>query len=214
MASCLQVENLTKSYGEQVLFENISFTIEEGRRVALVAKNGTGKTTLLNIIAGKESHDAGSVVPRRGLRIAYLEQSPAYPAGMTVLEACFHSESPALKAIAEYERAIGDASGEGLQEAMARMDALEAWDYEQRAKRILSRLRIRDFGQKVETLSGGQLKRVALAQRVAVQGANVLLVQAQLFDHSVRILGLDRFQPRAAQLQGPGGLAPDAAVDK
>lgn len=121
MASCLQVENLTKSYGEQVLFENISFTIEEGRRVALVAKNGTGKTTLLNIIAGKESHDAGSVVPRRGLRIAYLEQSPAYPAGMTVLEACFHSESPALKAIAEYERAIGDASGEGLQEAMARM---------------------------------------------------------------------------------------------
>ena len=120
MASCLQVENLTKSYGEQVLFENISCTIEEGRRVALVAKNGTGKTTLLNIIAGKESHDAGSVVPRRGLRIAYLEQSPAYPAGMTVLEACFHSESPALKAIAEYERAIGDASGEGLQEAMPR----------------------------------------------------------------------------------------------
>ena len=172
MASCLQVENLTKSYGEQVLFENISFTIEEGRRVALVAKNGTGKTTLLNIIAGKESHDAGSVVPRRGLRIAYLEQSPAYPAGMTVLEACFHSESPALKAIAEYERAIGDASGEGLQEAMARMDALEAWDYEQRAKRILSRLKIRDFGQKVETLSGGQLKRVALA--------NVLISESDL----------------------------------
>ena len=145
---------------------------EEGRRVALVAKNGTGKTTLLNIIAGKESHDAGSVVPRRGLRIAYLEQSPAYPAGMTVLEACFHSESPALKAIAEYERAIGDASGEGLQEAMARMDALEAWDYEQRAKRILSRLKIRDFGQKVETLSGGQLKRVALA--------NVLISESDL----------------------------------
>ena len=172
MASCLQVENLTKSYGEQVLFENISFTIEEGRRVALVAKNGTGKTTLLNIIAGKESHDAGSVVPRRGLRIAYLEQSPAYPAGMTVLEACFHAANPALKAIAEYERAIGDASGEGLQEAMARMDALEAWDYEQRAKRILSRLRIRDFGQKVETLSGGQLKRVALA--------NVLISESDL----------------------------------
>lgn len=172
MASCLQVENLTKSYGEQVLFENISFTIEEGRRVALVAKNGTGKTTLLNIIAGKESHDAGSVVPRRGLRIAYLKQSPAYPAGMTVLEACFHAANPALKAIAEYERAIGNASGEGLQEAMARMDALEAWDYEQRAKRILSRLRIRDFGQKVETLSGGQLKRVALA--------NVLISESDL----------------------------------
>ena len=172
MACCLQIENLTKSYGEQVLFENISFTIGDGRRVALVAKNGTGKTTLLNIIAGKEDHDAGSVVPRRDLRVAYLEQSPAYPAGMTVLEACFHSENPALKAIAEYERAIGDTSGEGLQEAMARMDALEAWDYEQRAKRILSRLRIRDFGQKVETLSGGQLKRVALA--------NVLISESDL----------------------------------
>jgi|GEM_PF-2825886 len=79
MASCLQVENLTKSYGEQVLFENISFTIEEGRRVALVAKNGTGKTTLLNIIAGKESHDAGSVVPRRAARRASIRSPVPLP---------------------------------------------------------------------------------------------------------------------------------------
>lgn len=172
MACCLQVENLTKSFGEQVLFENISFAIEDGRRMALVAKNGTGKTTLLNIIAGREDHDTGSVVPRRDLRVAYLEQSPSYPAGMTVLEACFHSENPALKAIAAYERALEDPSGEGLQQAMARMDALEAWDYEQRAKRILSRLKIRDFGQCIETLSGGQLKRVALA--------NVLISESDL----------------------------------
>lgn len=172
MACCLQVENLTKSFGEQVLFENISFAIEDGRRMALVAKNGTGKTTLLNIIAGREDHDTGSVVPRRDLRVAYLEQSPSYPAGMTVLEACFHSENPALKAIAAYERALEDPSGEGLQQAMARMDALEAWDYEQRAKRILSRLKIRDFGQRIETLSGGQLKRVALA--------NVLISESDL----------------------------------
>jgi len=172
MACCLQVENLTKSFGDLVLFENISFAIEDGRRVALVAKNGTGKTTLLNIIAGREDHDGGSVVPRRDLRIAYLEQSPVYPAEMTVLEACFLSENPALKAIAEYERAIEEPSGEGLQEAMARMDALEAWDYEQRAKRILSRLKIRDFGQRVGTLSGGQLKRVALA--------NVLISESDL----------------------------------
>lgn len=172
MACCLQVENLTKSFGEQVLFENISFAIEDGRRMALVAKNGTGKTTLLNIIAGREDHDTGSVVPRRDLRVAYLEQSPSYPAGMTVLEACFHSENPALKAIAAYERALEDPSGEGLQQAMARMDALEAWDYEQRAKRILSRLKIRDFRQCIETLSGGQLKRVALA--------NVLISESDL----------------------------------
>ena len=175
MACCLQVENLTKSFGDLVLFENISFAIEDGRRVALVAKNGTGKTTLLNIIAGREDHDSGSVVPRRDLRIAYLEQSPVYPAEMTVLEACFLSENPALKAIAEYERAIEEPSGEGLQEAMARMDALEAWDYEQRAKRILSRLKIRDFGQRVGTLSGGQLKRVALANALISESDLLIL---------------------------------------
>lgn len=175
MACCLQVENLTKSFGDLVLFENISFAIEDGRRVALVAKNGTGKTTLLNIIAGREDHDGGSVVSRRDLRIAYLEQSPVYPAEMTVLEACFHSENPALKAIAEYERAIEEPSGEGLQEAMARMDALEAWDYEQRAKRILSRLKIRDFGQRVGTLSGGQLKRVALANALISESDLLIL---------------------------------------
>ena len=172
MACCLQVENLTKSFGDLVLFENSSFAVEDGRRTALVAKNGTGKTTLLNIIAGRESHEGGSVVPRRDLRIAYLEQSPAYPADLTVLEACFYSDNPALKAIAEYERAIADPSGEGLQEAMARMDALEAWDYELRAKQILSRLKIRDFDQRIETLSGGQLKRVALA--------NVLISESDL----------------------------------
>lgn len=172
MACCIQVENLTKSFGDLVLFENISLAVDDGQRVALVAKNGTGKTTLLNIIAGKETPDSGSVVPRRDLRVAYLEQSPEFPAGMTVLEACFHSDNPALKAIAEYERAIADPSGEGLQEAMARMDALEAWDYEQRAKRILTQLKIHDFDQRVETLSGGQLKRVALA--------NVLISESDL----------------------------------
>ena len=159
MACCLQVENLTKSFGDLVLFENISFAIEDGRRVALVAKNGTGKTTLLNIIAGREDHDGGEVVPRRDLRIAYLEQSPEYPAEMTVLEACFHSENPALKAIAEYERAIEEPSGEGLQEAMARM----------------SRLKIRDFGQRVGTLSGGQLKRVALANALISESDLLIL---------------------------------------
>lgn len=172
MPCCLQVENLTKSFGDLVLFENISFSIDDGRRIALVAKNGTGKTTLLNIIAGRINGDSGSIVPRRDLRVAYLEQCPVYPAGMTVLEACFYSENPALKAIADYERAVADDSGEGLQEAIGRMDALEAWDYEQRAKRILSRLKIRDFGQRVETLSGGQLKRVALA--------NVLISESDL----------------------------------
>ena len=144
--SVIECRNLTHCYGERLIYKDLSFEVPRGRILGLLGKNGTGKTTLLNIIAGREDHDGGEVVPRRDLRIAYLEQSPEYPAEMTVLEACFHSENPALKAIAEYERAIEEPSGEGLQEAMARMDALEAWDYEQRAKRILSRLKIRDFG--------------------------------------------------------------------
>ena len=172
MVCYLQVENLSKSFGDLVLFDNLSFGIGEGERVALVARNGAGKSTLLNILAGRSECDAGQVVLRRDLRVAYLEQNPQFPSGMTVLEACFHSDTPALGAIAAYERAIADPSGEGLEEAMARMDALQAWDYEQRAKTILSRLNIRDFGQPVAQLSGGQLKRVALA--------NVLISESDL----------------------------------
>ncbi len=175
MACALQVEHLAKSYGDLVLFEDISFAIDEGRRVALIARNGAGKSTLLDIVAGRLTADAGSVVPRRDLRVAYLEQSPAYPAGTTVAEACFRSDTPAVQAIAAYERAAADPSGEGLQEAMARMDALEAWDYEKRAERILSRLEIRDLGQRIETLSGGQLKRVALAN-VLIDEADLLIL--------------------------------------
>ncbi len=175
MVSCFQVENLSKSFGDLVLFEHISFAIGEGQRVALVARNGAGKTTLLDILSGREEADGGEIVPRRGLRVAYLEQSPSYPEGMTVLEACFHSDSPALCAIAEYERAIADPAGEGLPEAMAKMDALQAWDYEQRAKTILSRLNIRDFNQRVDQLSGGQLKRVALAS-VLISESDLLIM--------------------------------------
>ena len=175
MACALQVEHLAKSYGDLVLFEDISFAIDEGRRVALIARNGAGKSTLLDIVAGRLTADAGSVVPRRDLRVAYLEQSPAYPAGTTVAEACFRSDAPAVQAIAAYERAAADPSGEGLQEAMARMDALEAWDYEKRAERILSRLEIRDLGQRIETLSGGQLKRVALANAL-IDEADLLIL--------------------------------------
>lgn len=163
MINYLQVENLTKSYGDLVLFDNISFTIGEGQRIALIGRNGSGKTTLLNILAGKDTADSGTITPRRDLRIAYLEQNPEYAADLTVLEACFRSDNPALRAIAAYEQAVADPAQDGLQEAMSRMDALAAWDYEQRAKEILSRLKINDFDKKIGQLSGGQLKRVALA---------------------------------------------------
>lgn len=161
MICYLQVENLSKSYGEQMLFRNISFAVGEGERIALIARNGAGKTTMLDIIAGRQSADGGAVTPRRDLRMAYLEQSPSFDPDLTVLEACFGSDGEAARMIAAYERALTD--GEGLEQAMMLMDSHGLWDREQRVKQILSRLRITDFGQKVGTLSGGQLKRVALA---------------------------------------------------
>ena len=163
MVCYLQVENLTKSYGELVMFDRISFAINEGERIALIARNGAGKSTLLNLIAGRDSADEGTITPRRDLRVAYLEQDPAFDPALTVLEASLGANRDDARVIAAYERAITDPTGEGLQEAMTEMDARGLWDREQRVKQILSRLRIDDFGQRVGTLSGGQLKRVALA---------------------------------------------------
>ena len=163
MVCYLQVENLTKSYGELVMFDRISFAINEGERIALIARNGAGKSTLLNLIAGRDSADEGTITPRRDLRVAYLEQDPAFDPALTVLEASLGANRDDARVIAAYERAITDPIGEGLQEAMTEMDARGLWDREQRVKQILSRLRIDDFGQRVSTLSGGQLKRVALA---------------------------------------------------
>ena len=169
----LQVENLTKSFGDKLLFEKISFGLFEGQRVALIAKNGYGKTTLLNIIAGKEHYDEGLISFRRDLRVGILPQDPKYPAGLTVLQACFHSENEVVKTIAEYEDALlHNAAHERLNELLARMDLLKAWDYEVRVKQILGKLKIKDLDQKVEHLSGGQLKRIALA--------NVLITEPDL----------------------------------
>ena len=106
MIPYLQVDNLTKSFGDLVLFENISFGIAEGQRIGLIAKNGTGKTTLLNILSGKEGYDSGNIVFRRDLRVDYLEQDPQYPEELTVLEACFHHGNSAVELIKEYERCM------------------------------------------------------------------------------------------------------------
>jgi ATPase components of ABC transporters with duplicated ATPase domains len=114
MASFLQVEGLTKSIGDLVLFRDISFGIAEGERIGLIAKNGSGKTTLLNILTGKEPYDSGAVVFRRDLRVAYLEQDPTYPENLTVLEACFHSGNDVTDLIAEYERVINSKDHSGL----------------------------------------------------------------------------------------------------
>ncbi len=172
MTPYLQVENLTKSFGDLVLFQDISFGIAEGQRIGLIAKNGTGKTTLLNILGGKEGYDEGRIVFRRDLRVGYLEQSPYYPEELTVLEACFYHGNSVVEVIKDYERCMSTEGHPGLDDILARMEHEKAWDYERRAKRILSQLKIRDFTQQVKHLSGGQLKRVALA--------NVLITEPDL----------------------------------
>lgn len=168
----LNIDKLTKSFGDLMLFEDITFGIEQGQKIGLIAKNGSGKTTLLNIIAGKEDYDSGAVIFRNDLRVGYLEQSPVYPEGLTVLQACFYSKNETVKLIAEYEQAMSSDDHSNLNDILERMDALKAWDYEQRAKQILGQLKIHNLDQKVESLSGGQLKRVALA--------NVLITDPEL----------------------------------
>ncbi|MBR4118580.1 MAG: ABC-F family ATP-binding cassette domain-containing protein [Bacteroidales bacterium] len=163
MISYLQIENLTKSFGAKVLFENISFGVAENQRIAIVAKNGTGKTTLLNIIAGEEDYDSGRITFRNDLRVGYLSQTPSFPAELTVLDACMRSDNEVAQTVAQYERAMLNPDTENLEEILVKMDMLKAWDYESRVKQILGKLKIHDFNQKIGELSGGQLKRVALA---------------------------------------------------
>ncbi|MBP6065548.1 ribosomal protection-like ABC-F family protein [Bacteroides sp.] len=169
MANYLQIENLTKSFGDLVLLENCSFSIGEGQRIGLIAKNGSGKTTLLNIISGEEGYDSGNIVMRRDLRVGYLRQDPKYPEGLTVIEACFHHGNSTVELIKEYERCMETEGHPGLEQLLVRMDQEKAWDYEQKAKQILSQLKIRNFEQPVKHLSGGQLKRVALANALITE---------------------------------------------
>lgn len=175
MISYLQIEKLTKSFGDRILFEDISFGVGEGERIGIVAQNGAGKTTLLNIIAGKESYDDGSITFRNGLRIGYLEQTPSYPPQLTVLQACFFSPNETVQAIAEYEQVLQCNDVSRLQKALEQMERLKAWDYEQRAKQILSKLNIPRFDQPVGELSGGQIKRLALAN-VLITEPNLLIL--------------------------------------
>lgn len=172
MVSYLQVENLTKSFGDNLLFENISFGISDNQRVALIAKNGTGKTTLLNIIAGIEDYNNGNISFKRDLRVGYLNQDPDFPKELSVIDACLRSDNEAVRTIAAYEHCMVSDNHEGLDEILSQMDLHKAWDYETRIKQILGKLKITNFEQLIGELSGGQLKRVALA--------NVLIAEPDL----------------------------------
>jgi ATP-binding cassette subfamily F protein uup len=167
----LSVENLSKSYGNKVLFDKISFGISRGQKMALVAKNGAGKTTLLKIIAGLDTPDGGQITLRKDITKAYLEQEPKLNDNLTILEAVLESENPITIAIKNYEQAItlvekqhSPANDERLQDAMSQMDMLNAWDYELKIQQILTRLKIPELSQMVSTLSGGQRKRLALSK--------------------------------------------------
>src|SRR5690606_13203188 len=166
----LLVENLTKSFGIRVLFENITFGIQKGQKVDLIVRNGTGKTTLMNIIDGLDSPDSGQVVVRSGVTKAYLSQVQNYPSDVTVWEAIFQQKSPVTDAIKGYELALhsfeqnnSDETEKQLNDAMHEMDRLGAWDFEAKVKQVLSKLKLSDVEAKIGQLSGGQVKRVALA---------------------------------------------------
>ncbi len=161
----LSIENLTKSFGERVLFENLNFGIDKGQKVAFIAKNGTGKSTFLRILFGTESYDSGQVIFRKNIKLGILEQSPEFDDKLSISEVIFKSDTEQIKAISEYESALlYPDDNERMQNAFDQMDALKAWDYEIRIKQILGQLNIHNLEQNVAELSGGQLKRIALAQ--------------------------------------------------
>ncbi len=164
MVSYLQVEGLSKSFGVDVLFEDLTFGVAEGEKIGLIAKNGTGKSTLLDILAGIASADSGTVIYRNNLRVGYLPQLPDLGGALTVLDACLHGDDPRSEAIHAYEEALRTGDSDAMTAAIQAMDANTAWDYEERFKQILTQLKITDYNQPVKELSGGQVKRVALAR--------------------------------------------------
>lgn len=173
MSPLLDVQHLTKSIGDLLLFEDISFSVVEGQHVGLIARNGAGKSTLMNIITGREDYDSGEVVYRRDIRVDYLEQTPSFDPAATALEVCLARKEKRFGLVAQYERCLSQPGTPGLDLLIAEMERLDAWNLEQEVKRVLTKLDIKDYDRPVSQLSGGQMKRVALA--------NVLLSQPDLF---------------------------------
>ena len=160
----ISVENISKSYGELVLFNDISFGINKDQKIALIAKNGTGKTSMLNILAGADLPDTGEVVSRKGLKTAYLSQTDTLDPELTIEETIFKSDNETLKIIEAYEKALSDPSdSKAYQIAFEKMEQHDAWDFETQYKQILFKLKLENLSQKVKKLSGGQRKRLSLA---------------------------------------------------
>lgn len=197
----LTLENVSKSYGEKVLFRNISLHIDKGQKIGLIAKNGTGKSTLMRVIAGKEGSEGENarIVLRKDLRIGWLDQEPLFAPESQVLDAALDAANPKVDAMIQYERILRDnASPERLEEAMSLMDRLEAWDFEARVKEMLGRFGFEDFTQKVGRLSGGQQKRLALVK--------ILLEEPEflILDEPTNHLDVDMIEWLEDYLQQPG----------
>ena len=171
----LQVDQLTKSFGDRVLFSELSFSIERGQKVGLIAPNGTGKSTLMRILLGLEPQDAGTVVYERDLRRAYLPQLPELTQQGTILEACFSPYDPVAQLTLSWERAVAEGDSRRMEELLPEMEAQGAWDYEQRAKEILGALGLHELTKPITKLSGGEAKRVALAGALISQPDLLLL---------------------------------------
>ena len=160
----LSVENISKAYGERVLFENVSFGINKDQKIALIAKNGAGKSSLLKILIGQDTPDTGQVVSRKGLKIAFLSQEPALPEDLSIEDYIFQEENPILKVIQQYEHALEHPEDEEpYQKAFEAMERHEAWDFETQYKQILFQLKLTNLHLPIKHLSGGQRKRLALA---------------------------------------------------
>jgi len=172
----LSVESISKSFGERILFQDISFGINQGQKIGFVAKNGTGKTSLLNILSGTDQPDSGQVVFRNNLNTAFLSQEPNLSEHLTIEETIFSSEKPILKIIKTYEKALQNIEDiDAYQKAFDAMDAHQAWDFETFYKQILFKLKLENLNQKVAALSGGQKKRLALANALLTQ-PNLLIM--------------------------------------
>jgi len=182
----VSVEGLTKSYGIQPLFSNISFHIEEGDKIALVARNGTGKSTLLKILAGIETADDGKVWINKDVDVVLFEQEPSFVEERSVLDNIFFHNHPVINAIKEYEAASEVEDAEKLNRAIIKMDELSAWDFDTKVKQVLGKLNIHHLNQPVNTLSGGQRKRVALAKTlidIGFEHKHVLLIMDEPTNH-------------------------------
>ena len=182
----VSVEELTKSYGVQPLFENISFHIEEGDKIALVARNGYGKSTLLRILAGQEIADEGKLWVNKEVTVALFEQEPKFVEGKTILENIFYHNHPIINAIAAYEAACDEENVDKMNATISKMDELGAWNFDTKVKQILGKLNIHHLQQTVNTLSGGQRKRVALAKTlidIGFEHKHVLLIMDEPTNH-------------------------------